>query len=532
MIGRKTALTIANVVVGSVLGLVAMKLAAQYFGKVAIGQAFTALGFLGVVYFITDLGMAQAHIKRVSEGRDPGDCFATYAAFKLVATVLFVLLVCGVFFTYLVVLDRPLTSTTLPILALTLIYYCAKSMQDIGQASFDARQEAARSQLTVLTDTSVRVSLTMLGAFVVAALVHRSGPFLDRLDPDNALWSWVAREPGAALAFASTAGAIIAASLAGFMLLRNFERGRFRWDLLRDYAVFALPLFMMTTITIIASHIDQAVIGLFLDESDAGVFGSVKRIPLFIATLGGAVGILLLPTISALAARGDRDAIFGTMDQTLRYVSMLIMPMLAFTMLFAEPVIVLLLANEFTTGARTMVILCVYVFFSTIANIHGFLLMGTGHPSAPTRIAVASASTLIVLDLVLVPYDIRSLGLPLAGLGIDGAAIATLVSGLVWYGGLRFASARLTGYRERSHWIRHAFAAGLMAAALWTLTFWHPFSRWYDIPLFTALGGALYLLALVLLREFTKDDLAFVRRTIHPVEMLRYVKGELTHKRR
>lgn len=532
MKGRKTTLALANIAVGTVLGLVAQKLIALYWGPTYSGQFTFALSIVGIAFFITDLGMGQAHVKRVSEGRHAGDCFATFAVFKIVATGAFVVFVSVGLWAYTAILGRTLEDTTLTTIAFIVLFFVAKSLQEIGQSSFDARLETAKLQATAFSDTLLRVVLTVVFAFVLAASIHGTGPLVGVLDEDNFVVAAIRADPAASLAFAQMAGGVAAALVAVVLLLRLRERGKFSWDLLKDYWTFALPLFMTSIVTTLTAHIDGAALGLFLDAAQTGIFGRVRAIVTVIASVGPVVGSLLFPTISGLAARGEGHRIAGEMDRAIRYLSMLLAPIVLFTIFFAEAIIHLVLSDEFIPGAPTMGILAAYVYVTTIGASHANLIMGMGQPRLMARIGISTAITVIVLDLVLVPHDIKSLGIPLAGLGMEGAAIGTLASGLLYLGLVTYGSRKVAGYRQQAGLWKHALGGLLMVAALKLLAQVAPLAHWYDFLLYMAAGGAAYLLALGLLREFTRDDWRFVQQSIHPIEMLRYVRDELFQKKR
>lgn len=531
MMARKMTLSVANMAVGTVLGLVAAHLIARHFGNANFGEVQFALSILGLLFFITDLGMGQAHVKRVSEGRDPGDCFATFAVFKLVATGVFVLLALLVLWGYTLT-GRTIEDTSWMVILFSLAYYVAKAFQDIGQSSFDARLETAKSQLATFLDTAVRTGLTILFAYVVAASVHGVGPFVGALAPDSALAQFARERPAALLAVANALGAIAAATAALILLRRGLERGRFRWDLLKDYASFAFPLFLTTAIGVISINIDGAVLGVFLSKAEVGLFGQAKRLPLALGGIGVATSILLFPTLSRLAAANDRAAIDVSMDRAHRWLSMLMTPLLLFSAIFAADLLRIFLSDEVVPGATAMALLCGYVFLTTVAIPHSNLLLGVGRPDVVARIGLASSVTLIVLNLLLVPYDVKSVGLRLGGLGIEGAAVATLASGLVWYGSLRLATRRLAGHRERGHfWIHLASGAAMIGLLVLLDRTVFPLERIWHLPVYGLIGAVVYFVMLLLLRGFTRDDWRVIRESVHPIEMLRYIRDELRRKR-
>lgn len=527
MIGQKAALMTANMLFGTLLGLVAVILVGRFFEQEHVGELAGALAVLGIIYFITDLGMGSAHVKRVSEGRDPGDCFATFAVFKIVSTLAFVLIALTGVWLYLVVFGKPLIDTTIPILLIALGYYVSRSLAEVGQSSFDARLETAKSQSAQLADTVVRVILTIFFALAMASLV------------DKVSWAawvpappWVAQEPALALAIATLAGALAAATVSITLLVRTLERGRFRWELLKDYASFALPLFFANAIGLISVHIDATFLIIFRDAADTGIFAQVRRLPLVLQGFGTALSALLFPAVSAMVARGDHAGVQRTTDGALRWLSMLLVPTVAFTVAFPYDLIRLTIGEKWLAGGIALAVLCIFVLVSTFGHVHSFLLLGFGRSDLVAKIGIATALTLIVLNFVLVPDDIRSLGLPLAGLGVTGAALATLASGLVWYGGMRMATQRVAGYRERNHSFRHVVAGILMAGMLLALDATIlPFVRWYHFLVYMALGFLAYLVILRVWGEITDDDLAHMKRVLHPGEMLRYIRGEIKGKR-
>lgn len=528
MIGQKAALMMANMLLGTLLGLVALIFTGRYFETTHVGQVTYAVSIAGLFFFITDLGMGQAHVKRVSEGRDPGDCFATYAVFKLVATLAFLALVGGGVWLYHGLLGRPLEDTTLPIIVVVVGYYVARAIADVGQSSFDARLETAKTQAAQLTDTLLRVVLTIFFALVLAATIHDVA-WAKRLVPEV---EWVARDPALAFALATLAGSLGAAVVAITLLVRTLERGRFRWALLKDYAGFALPLFVSSSIILLSAYVDGAMLGFFRGAADAGIFGAVRRLPLVLAGFGTALAALLLPAVSSMLARRDHEGVERTTNGALRYLSIFLIPAAAFTAAFPREIIHLTLGDRWVAGAPALALLSIGVAFASFGHAHSFLLLGHGRSGLSARVGIASAVVLIVLNVLLIPDDLRSLDLPLAGLGITGAAIATLAANLVWWLGTRHYARTVAGFRARNHLLPHVAGALVMVAALLALDLTLlPLARWYHFPVYVATGGLVYLVVLIAWGEVTKDDYAFAKQVLHPGEMVRYITGEIRQRR-
>lgn len=530
MIGRKSVVAFLNVGVGALLGLVALKVSTLYFGKNAYGEVGFAMSLLGILYLFLDLNMADAHVKRVSEGWDVHDCFKTFAMFKLVSTTAFVLIGLAVIYGYVGLLGKPLESTTLPILLVVMAYYVAKNAMLTVQSTFEAKTETARAQMANFLETVIRVTLTVVGAWLLVSLATGSGPFRDATALDNPVWRLARDDPGAVLAFAYFGGALVA-SLFALVLMRRVAkgRGRFRWDILRSYWTFALPLFLVSAIGVISTYIDRTALGFFGAASDAADLTAPRTITGVLEGLGAAVGIILFPTLSALAARGDHEEARRAVDRSTRYLSLLLLPLVTLMMVFPDRVLLLLTSEDFTNAGLVLVLLAAWAYIALLTRPVLNLLMGLDHPRTAARIGIAGAVANTVLALVLVPEDIKSLGIKLAGLKAVGAALALLLSGLLAYVLLLIAVWRIAGYKQRAHVWRHLLAAALMGGALWAFDRYGPLPlhHWWTFPIYGVLGLAVYVPLLLAMRELTREDLDYARHNLHPGEMAKYIRGEL-----
>ncbi len=529
MSGRKALVAIANLGLGALLGLVILKITAVYFGPEDLGDVEFATSILGMLYLLTDLNMSDAHVKRVSQGEHEGDCFATFAAFKIVSTALFVLLSAGILWLYVGVLGKPLVSTSLDVMVVTIVYYVARSVCIVPQSTFEAKQQIAKTQAGSLVETFVRFLLTALFALVLAALASHAGPLVGRVSPDNALWRWVAAHPSGALALTFTLSAVANAVVSLWLLRRALEKGRFRWDLLQSYFRFAIPLFSVAAFSIVSVNIDRIALGFFGSNVDTADFGALRRVVMVIDGIGAAVGLLLLPRLSSLTAEQAHGEAHQTMDRSLRYLSMLIVPMTAFLAVFPVPIITLVLANAWTDSAYVLSVLAFWVLVTTLARPYIYFVMGADRPGAVARIGIVTSLLNIALILVLVPTDVKSLGIRLFGLRAMGAAIGTLISGVVYLVMIQRETRQALGYHPPAHTWWHLAAAAVMSGALLALDAFTPLhlARWWSFPLYAVLGAAVYFAALFAMREFTADDYRWIRDAVHPGEMLRYLRAEL-----
>ncbi|MHB8604306.1 MAG: oligosaccharide flippase family protein [Thermoplasmatota archaeon] len=532
MIARKSGLIFLNTILGGLLGLVAAKVAALYLGREYVGQFEAALGLVGILYFFTDLGFGTAHVKRVSEGWDEADCFATFAAFKIVVTTAFCAVIAGGIGLWVYVLHKPFTDFTLPTIALATLYYTFMSLRGAPQSTFDARRETARGQLTVLVDTLVRVALTIVVAIVFAAAVRGAGPLVGRIPLTAGIVQWIAANPGAAYGAATAAGTILSTILALAYFLKDGKVGRFRMEILRSYMTFALPTFLIGSFATVAARIDVVALTYFGSASDAGLFAFPRRLTAVIEGIPIAVTTLLFPTYSALSVLNDRAELAALTNRAMRWISLVCAPIVAATVVLAGPLIHIVFSDDWLPATSALAVLAIYTYFVALTRPYNALLAGTNRPGEAAKIAIFVYLLNIVLNLVLIPRDIKSIGLRLAGLGVLGAALASAASGLLGYVLFRLAAKRAIGIDETLAIPRHVIAAFVMGLALWAFeTHVLPFNRVYDLAVFGVVGGVVYLGALAILREFTFDDVRFLNNALHPGETLAYLRGELFGRR-
>ncbi|RLF62690.1 MAG: hypothetical protein DRN33_05310 [Thermoplasmata archaeon] len=94
MIARKSALVMATNFSAGLLNYAAIFLIARYyaFPKFALGLISFTYGFVALLSVIPKMGLPQAHIKRISEGKDIGKCNGTFFSLRLALTAAMVVL--------------------------------------------------------------------------------------------------------------------------------------------------------------------------------------------------------------------------------------------------------------------------------------------------------------------------------------------------------------------------------------------------------------------------------------------------------
>ncbi|MCK5459478.1 MAG: flippase, partial [Thermoplasmatales archaeon] len=86
MIARKSFLIVSSQFFARFLGWIGLFILAKLWGDyapVALGYIGFAMAFLTLFHLVAKFGFLEAHVKRISEGKDLGTCIGTYAAIKI-----------------------------------------------------------------------------------------------------------------------------------------------------------------------------------------------------------------------------------------------------------------------------------------------------------------------------------------------------------------------------------------------------------------------------------------------------------------
>ncbi|RKX94787.1 MAG: flippase, partial [Spirochaetes bacterium] len=132
----------------ALLGYIALKFIATYMSPWEYGVIGFAYGFVALFSIFGKLGFDQAHIKRVSEGKDLGKCIATFAVTKtLLAGVMASIVIISIAIWKFLLhrgFESPLHEQAIYIM---LVYFFLLTITQSFISTFNARKESAKAQI-------------------------------------------------------------------------------------------------------------------------------------------------------------------------------------------------------------------------------------------------------------------------------------------------------------------------------------------------------------------------------------------------
>ena len=535
MIARKSFLIVFSYFITRFIGWIGLIVLAKLwtdFAPEALGVIGFAMSFLALFNIIGDLGFSQAHIKRVSEGKDLGTCIGTFATIKFFLSGIFIGIVLISIFIWKSYLNGKFSdSTTESVVYVFIIYYLFLNLRSISDATFSGRREIAKQQISHFFEVvkiPFMIIVALAGVGIIGVEIAPSIKWPSFLQP---IQLFIYKHSLGSLATTYVI-AIIASFAVGIWFLSKYPIKKPNWKLFKSYFDFALPTILFSVVGVISVNIDKLMIGFFWTSTEVGYYFTVQQIINILMILYIAVSTVLFPTISDYHSKNQINKINETTNLAERYISMVMIPPLLIIIVFVNPLIKIMLSNAFLPAASVLIILSVYTFILSINRTYGALIGGINKPRITVKIYFFSSCLNIILNYLFIPKN----GL-LSRFGIngpEGAAIATLISIIVVFIGLRIAAKKLTGIKVlQSHTPRHIIAGFLSGIVLYYIAYvikLFPIIQWYHLLFFSGLGLVFYLAILYLLKEFKKQDLYFFIEILRPIEMFKYISSELSEK--
>jgi len=529
MIARKSFLIVSSQFFARFLGWIGLFILAKLWGDfapIALGYIGFAMAFLTLFHLIAKFGFLEAHVKRISEGKDLGTCIGTYAAIKILFTGIMVLAVLvSIFLLQLLFQDQLVDPASKSIIYIFIIYYVFLNLKEIPMQTFSGTKEIVKRQIIWVTENIIKIPLTIIVAISGVSAVGIA-PIFTWPEPIKPIQQFLSEHPTGSLAMTYVFGCI-AMLIVGLWLLRKYPIKKPNWKLSKSYLSFGIPITIISLIVIISINIDKVMIGYFWPQTEVGFYFTVQQLSEVIVILSTALGIVLFPTLSEYHSTNNFKGLIKTTHLAERYISMVTIPPIILIIIFANPIIYFLLNDAFLPAAPVLIIIALYAFILGIMKPYSSLIAGMNKPIISAKIGITMCAINISLNYIFIPRE-KIFGLSQID-GAVGAAIATLISLIIGLIGFQLAAKKLTKMKIiQTHIPRHITAGIIMGIILYfTSKMLTPSVYWYHLIIYSAIGMLVYFGILILLKEFKKQDFDFFWNMIHPKEMIKYIRSEM-----
>jgi O-antigen/teichoic acid export membrane protein len=281
----------------------------------------------------------------------------------------------------------------------------------------------------------------------------------------------------------------------GLWHLRQSFRLRFQPACLREMLKFSAPLVPSGVAVFISTYIDRLMINYHLSVEAVGIYGIGFRLASVVGLVMVGFQGALTPLVYTYHRQADTP---GEMARIFRYFVAFALLLFLVITLFAHDILVLWTTSAFYGGAAVVVFLVPAILLSQMYIFApGVFIAGKTHLVWWINLSGAILNT--TFNALLIP-----------GLGIQGAALATLMGYLAVFGGYMALSQRF--YPVPHAWGRLALAVAL-AGALAVAVPWaarETLSRW----VFSGLALAIMAGAIIALGLISGDEIRHLGRTL------------------
>jgi O-antigen/teichoic acid export membrane protein len=482
-VARNAGLALASQLVSAGFTAILTIFLARRLGPQDYGVFAVAVGLGTVLVLPADAGLSSSVARFLAERLDDRSAVGALLADALRLKLAVALVVCAALFGLagpiadaygIAGLAWPIRGIALAVFGQTLFMLYAGAFIALGRMSSQLRMMVSESTVEFATS----ISLVLLGAGATGAAFGRAAGYL----------------------FGAIVGVALAARLIGrHALPAKLLRGH---GFTRQIAGYARALVIVDSAFTLFEQLDVLLIGAYLGATAAGLFQAPLRLATFLHYGGVAGGSAVAPRLARVPDTPPDTTAFM---QALRWLLLIHASMMAPVILWATPLLHLVLGGSYGESAEVLQALAPYIFLSGIAPLVSLGVNYLGEAPLRIPIAVAAIGINLLVDIILIPR----IGILGGAIGSD-LGFAIYVPAHLWIcrNRLKVELHPLIGVLARATLAAVAMAGVLaLAGTSATLSPW----QWA----FGAIAGPTVFVATLLLSgEVSREELRAVRRRI------------------
>lgn len=395
-------------------------------------------------------------------------------------------------------LGGELGGVTVSLVSLFILYQVFYNLSSIATQTYFATMEQAKAQIVSLADPFIRIPLV--------AIVVLGGMGAIQV----------------AYVYVLTALAILLVAI--FFLRRDGIRWR-KPALFSSYLSFALPLAIVTIIGALASNMDKLFLGFFWDYNSVAYYTASLTLTGIFGTIGAAVAVMTFPSFSKLHSEGRVDMIRTATLQAERYISIIVMPIMTFIIVFPSEIARILLGSGLEIAGESIRYLAIAVLVGLINTVHSSQILAVNRPDLSATLTLLNFGTFAVFLIMLVPKAV--LGIPLFGMNYVGAALAMLITSTIMFFVIRRVVHTLTGTGSNPKVMLHIVTASITGLFVFLLSNIHAIDSLFVLIAYGLLTLGVFLGFLVLIKELRRDDILYFLNISSARKMWDYMTEEV-----
>ena len=423
---RGSAWAYGSYVVGQALALVTTAILARLLTPAEFGLVALALVFITLLDTVSDLGMSPALV--ISREEELQERAMTVFSFTVGLGALLSVLTTAVASLAALFFDQPELFPLLAVLGLNFFLRALGATHyAISQKRMDFRSRTAAELAGVVVRGATGIALALAGF---------------------GAWSLVLAYLAGTAALTATLWAVVPWRPTGRPSRAQLPR------MLR----FGGTLTAVDILAAVISQVDYAFIGRALGTYPLGVYTLAFRVPqMLITSLAVVAGRVLFPAFAAV----DREALGRAYLVSVRYATIVALPLAVGVAVLAEPLVLTLFGERWAASVDCMRVLSLYAFSVALGIPAGTAYKATGRAGILLKLALPRAALVVTSIALFVDDGIEAVAACQAGVAALFAAIGiTIATRMLELPPARLATAVLPA----------AVAAGGMGAAVLAVT--------------------------------------------------------------
>lgn len=182
-----------------------------------------------------------------------------------------------------------------------------------------------------------------------------------------------------------------------------------------------MPFMLLGGLSIINRKVDIVLLGMLGTSDQVGLFQVATRSAAFITIILSTVNMVVAPLFSDLWARQNVKQLQQILTKSTQVIIAFSLPVALLFIFWGGPILGILFGAEFVGADLVLAILSLGYLFNAATGSVGKLLNMTGYEYQTAWAIGFSAVSNIILNILLIPRY-----------GMEGAAVASLISFLIW----------------------------------------------------------------------------------------------------
>lgn len=390
-------------IVGLLIGYVLAIFITNKFGAFVFGQYVTALLIVEILSILSRLGIDTALVRFISRYVHKG---ASHLINQLFFKSIAIVTIASVFFTLLLLFFSDYVAD---FMNLDEEYLLIVSFSFIPLVLFHMNTQAIRGLKQMISFSFLNnVAITLFTLIFLTVLIAFSSS--EKLP----LYAYVI--------------SVFIMTLSSYFLW-YFHRFKIKYsdevsreEELSTKALFkiSIPLLLGQSMVLIMGKVDLFMLANMTSSEQVGIYNIALKLSM-LAYMGlMAVNSIAAPKFSEIHSSGDIDALKKIVQQSTKTIFWVTIPVIILFLIFPKSILSVF-GEEFKLAAMALIILSISKMFSAISGSVGTFLQMVGKQNVFQNILIFTAVINVVLNYILIPKY-----------GIDGAAFASAISGVIW----------------------------------------------------------------------------------------------------